>query len=115
LGELRLLYSLADVAFVGGSLVPIGGHNLLEPLLWRKPVLFGPYVESIADLAQEIERSQAGLSLPASPPEMLQAVKEVLSEREEFVRRGEKVVRAHQGAAQRYTLEIKKVLRGKVK
>lgn len=115
LGELRLLYSLADVAFVGGSLVPIGGHNLLEPLLWRKPVLFGPYVESIADLAQEIERSQAGLSLPTSPPEMLQAVKEVLSEREEFVRRGEKVVRAHQGAAQRYTLEIKKVLRGKVK
>ena len=41
-GELALLYRDAVVAFVGGTLVPIGGHNLLEPAVWGKPVFFRP-------------------------------------------------------------------------
>src|SRR5438105_12466120 len=41
-GELATLYALAEVVFIGGSLVPRGGHNLLEPALFRKAVLFGP-------------------------------------------------------------------------
>jgi 3-deoxy-D-manno-octulosonic-acid transferase len=45
-GELALIYQEATVAFVGGTLVPIGGHNLLEPASWGKPVLFGPYTDS---------------------------------------------------------------------
>lgn len=44
MGELLLLYAMADVAFVGGSLVPVGGHNVLEPALLGVPVIFGPYV-----------------------------------------------------------------------
>jgi 3-deoxy-D-manno-octulosonic-acid transferase len=43
MGELQVLYAAADVAFVGGSLVPIGGHNLLEPAALGLPVLTGPY------------------------------------------------------------------------
>ena len=44
LGELRLFYAAADLAFVGGSLVPVGGHNVLEPALAGVPVLFGPHM-----------------------------------------------------------------------
>lgn len=50
-GELAQLYSIADVVFVGGSLVPLGGHNLLEPALRGKPVLFGPYTTNFRDAA----------------------------------------------------------------
>ena len=42
MGELQLMFGACDLAFVGGSLVPVGGHNLLEPAAWKKPVLSGP-------------------------------------------------------------------------
>jgi 3-deoxy-D-manno-octulosonic-acid transferase len=46
MGELRAFYAAADVAFVGGSLVPVGGHNVLEPAMVGLPVVFGPHVEN---------------------------------------------------------------------
>jgi 3-deoxy-D-manno-octulosonic-acid transferase len=52
LGELVLHYAASDVAFVGGSLVPIGGHNLLEPAALGKPVVTGPYTSSAAPVAR---------------------------------------------------------------
>jgi 3-deoxy-D-manno-octulosonic-acid transferase len=51
MGELAGLYSLADVVFVGGSLVPIGGHDILQPLFFGKPTLFGPHMHNQRDLA----------------------------------------------------------------
>ena len=51
LGELTLFYAAADVAFVGGSLVPVGGHNLLEPAALGLPVLAGPHTASTAAIA----------------------------------------------------------------
>ena len=53
IGELAGVFELADVAFVGGSLVRTGGHNLLEPAFWAKPVLFGPHMENFRDMAQQ--------------------------------------------------------------
>lgn len=50
-GELARLYGVADVVFVGGSLVQAGGHNILEPALRRKPVLFGPHTGNFRDAA----------------------------------------------------------------
>ena len=50
-GELAELYRVADVVFVGGSLVPSGGHNMLEPALRRRPVLFGPHTENFRESA----------------------------------------------------------------
>jgi 3-deoxy-D-manno-octulosonic-acid transferase len=50
-GELASMYSAGDVAFVGGSLVPAGGHNVLEPALRAKPVLFGPHTENFREAA----------------------------------------------------------------
>ena len=51
MGELAGLYDLADVVFVGGSLVPIGGHDILQPLFYGKPTLFGPHMHNQQDLA----------------------------------------------------------------
>jgi 3-deoxy-D-manno-octulosonic-acid transferase len=52
MGELGKLYALATLVFVGGSLVPVGGHNPLEPLLFGKPVLFGPHMFNFREMAQ---------------------------------------------------------------
>jgi 3-deoxy-D-manno-octulosonic-acid transferase len=51
IGELADLYAVADVTFVGGSIVPVGGHNILEPALYGKPPAFGPYMDNFQDIA----------------------------------------------------------------
>ena len=51
LGELQMLYAAVDVAFVGGSLVPIGGHSLLEPAVLGLPLLSGPHTQNSQDAA----------------------------------------------------------------
>jgi 3-deoxy-D-manno-octulosonic-acid transferase len=52
IGELARFYALADAAFIGGSLIPWGGQNLLEPAFYGKPVFFGPHMTNFADLAE---------------------------------------------------------------
>jgi 3-deoxy-D-manno-octulosonic-acid transferase len=52
LGELAKFYAMSDVSFVGGSLVPWGGQNLLEPAFYSKPIFFGPHMDNFASLAQ---------------------------------------------------------------
>lgn len=54
LGELNRLYPIADTAFVGGTLVPVGGHNPLEPAAAGLPIFFGPHTENVRDLAEEL-------------------------------------------------------------
>ena len=54
-GELAALYAIADVVFVGGSLVPVGGHNLLEAAQRRKPVLVGPHVGNFRESTSQLE------------------------------------------------------------
>ena len=60
IGELRDVYSLASVVFCGGSLVPLGGQNVLEPALWGKPVLFGPFMEDFQEARDLLEASGGG-------------------------------------------------------
>jgi 3-deoxy-D-manno-octulosonic-acid transferase len=60
-GELAALYALAEVVFVGGSLVPVGGHNVLEPAMRGKPVLYGPHTSNFREGALLLERSGGGL------------------------------------------------------
>src|SRR5204862_140738 len=60
-GELAPLYSVADVVFVGGSLVPTGGHNMLEAALRRKPVLMGPHTTNCREAATLLEATGAAL------------------------------------------------------
>ena len=60
IGELARLFQLATVVFVGGSLVRAGGHNILEPAVFGKPILFGPHMSNFAEIAQLfIQRSAA--------------------------------------------------------
>jgi 3-deoxy-D-manno-octulosonic-acid transferase len=54
LGELAGTYAAATVAFIGGSLVPAGGHNPIEPALWAKPVVFGPSMENFRGIARAL-------------------------------------------------------------
>lgn len=60
-GELAGLYALAEVVFVGGSLVPVGGHNMLEPAMHGKPVLYGPHTSNFREGAAQLERTGGGL------------------------------------------------------
>lgn len=59
MGELQFLYALADCAFVGGSLVPNGGHNLLEPVALGKPVLSGPHLFNFIEIAARLREAGA--------------------------------------------------------
>lgn len=63
LGELPELYSVADIAFIGGSLVDAGGHNLMEPARFHKPILFGPYMTNFADITEEMKRMGGGIEV----------------------------------------------------
>ena len=52
IGELAPLYQIATVVFIGGSLVPAGGHNILEPALYGKPIVFGPHMQNFGEIAE---------------------------------------------------------------
>ena len=64
MGELFAIYHLADAVFVGGSLVPRGGHNIMEPALFEKPILFGPYMNNFREIASHFVDRQAALMVP---------------------------------------------------
>ncbi len=63
LGEVLDFYSIADLVFVGGSLVPIGGHNLLEAALLAKPVIFGPFIQNFKEISAKLIRAGAGVKV----------------------------------------------------
>ncbi len=79
LGELFYAYGLGSVAFVGGSLVEIGGHNLLEPAYFGVPVLYGPHITSCEDMAELLEGAGAGRSVTGKR-ELAEALMELLSD-----------------------------------
>lgn len=78
-GLLARLYGGSEVAFVGGSLVPVGGHNLLEPLRWGVPVVFGPHMTSAPDVRDEVQRRGLGMMTP-TPESLGEAVAGYLSD-----------------------------------
>lgn len=89
LGELAQLYALADIVLVGGSLVPRGGHNLLEPAQLAKPTLTGPYTsnfQSIADLLHEAD----GLRIVQNPETLAAQIRQWLAHPESRRQVGER-------------------------
>ena len=72
IGELARFYALADAAFIGGSLVPWGGQNLLEPAFYGKPIFFGPHMDNFAALAEAFVEADAARLVRT--PEDLQAM-----------------------------------------
>jgi 3-deoxy-D-manno-octulosonic-acid transferase len=63
IGELAQLYQLATTVFVGGSLVPAGGHNILEPAAHGKPIVFGPHMENFAEIADAFLANHAAIQV----------------------------------------------------
>ncbi len=80
-GELRALYSVSDVAFVGGTLAPYGGHNILEPAALGVPVIFGPHFENQPSEAEGMISSGGGL-LVRNARELASVTRKLLSDRE---------------------------------
>ena len=66
MGELFVYYALSDLAFVGGSLVPIGGHNILEPAALKLPILMGPYMNNSKSVADDFLSRDAAMSVSPS-------------------------------------------------
>ena len=79
LGELERIYGIAEISFVGGSLEPIGGHNLLEPASFGKPVLFGPHTHNFVQMSQLIVETGGGRRV-ADGEALFETMKEILSD-----------------------------------
>jgi 3-deoxy-D-manno-octulosonic-acid transferase len=66
IGELAQVYQIATVAFVGGSLVETGGHNILEPAVFGRPVVFGPYMSNFAEIAGTFLANRAAVQVESA-------------------------------------------------
>ncbi|HGY1011398.1 TPA: lipid IV(A) 3-deoxy-D-manno-octulosonic acid transferase [Aeromonas salmonicida] len=103
MGELPLMLAAADVAFVGGSLVKVGGHNLLEPAALGKPCLTGPAYFNFSDITRQLV-AQGGAALVADAAALGEKVSELLADEGERRQMGEQaraVVLRNQGALAR--------------
>ena len=102
IGELAALYSLADIAFVGGSLVPRGGHNILEAARYGVAIVVGPHNQNFRDIVHLFEERSA--VRVASPSELSHVVLGLLNDpeaRKALGRRALETVESHTGATQR--------------
>ncbi len=103
LGELSSLYQKGTIIFVGGSLVPIGGHNILEPLVYKRAVLYGPYMHNFQEIATLVEARQGGRRVQQAA-ELKAVIRELLGDqeqREAMGARGYQVIQENRGAVSR--------------
>jgi 3-deoxy-D-manno-octulosonic-acid transferase len=113
LGELQMLYAATDIAFVGGSLVPIGGHNLLEPAVLGLPILSGPHTQNGQDIAELLVQCGA-LRLVAGQEELGAALLRWFGDpagAQGDGERGRRAVAANRGAVDRLVALIEPLLR----
>jgi 3-deoxy-D-manno-octulosonic-acid transferase len=89
LGDLPDFYALGDVAFVGGSLIEAGGHNLLEPARFAKPVLFGPHTANVAAVATEMKEQGAGIEVQGGE-DLIEKISTLLADPEKCRTMGER-------------------------
>jgi 3-deoxy-D-manno-octulosonic-acid transferase len=102
IGELAALYSLADIAFVGGSLVPRGGHNIIEPALHGVAIVVGKHTENFRDIVSLFQRHDAvRLVNPAELSRTLTGLLANHDERIELGRRAAETLNSQTGATQR--------------
>jgi 3-deoxy-D-manno-octulosonic-acid transferase len=95
IGELATIYQIATIVFVGGSLVATGGHNVLEPAVFGKPIVFGPHMQNFLEIADAFVTNGAGVQL-SGDDELEEAFLSLMSD---------PVRRARLGAAARALVE----------
>ena len=103
IGELAEMVGVADVVFVGGSLVPTGGHNVVEPAFWGKPILFGPHMNNFRDVASLFLKANAAIQV-ADAGGLADAILRLVDHPDDARRMGERareVVSQQAGAATR--------------
>ena len=111
-GELAGLFGAATVVFLGGSLVPLGGHNVIEPAAWGRPVVFGPHMQNFAEVAELFLANGAARRVGAAE-ELEPALAGLLADPRRRAAMGaaaRSVVEANRGAAARSLAEIAAVL-----
>ena len=101
LGELAKFYALSDAAFVGGSLIPWGGHNLLEPAFYAKPLFFGPHMDNFAHLAETFIQSGAARTVKTEKDLVNMFSMEHEKELYEMGQRARLILQSLQGATQK--------------
>ena len=101
--EAAALYAAVDVAFVGGSLVPVGGHNLLEPAVLGVPVITGPYQSSGKEIARLLLEQGAALQV-ADGTVLAEVLRQLLTDpagRQRVGENGRRVVELNRGSVTR--------------
>ena len=104
IGELFKVYSLATMVFCGGSLVPRGGQNILEPAAWGKVVLYGPSMDDFMDEKERLEIAGGGITV-SNDRELLAETLKLMEDPETLRRKGaagREIVASNGGAARRY-------------
>jgi len=112
MGELMGIYSLGTLVFVGGSLVPIGGHNPLEPLFFEKCVLFGPHMFNFLEISDRLIEAGGAIQVSGKEDLFSQMKRLLIDEvaREEVGKKGHQFLQKHQGATERMFEEIRPFL-----
>lgn len=104
MGELIKFYAASDIVFVGGSLVPIGGHNLLEPAILNLPIISGPYVFNFTEIARLLTEKRA-LILVENAAELASQIINLFADpalRQEFGVNAKAVIDANRGAVEKH-------------
>jgi 3-deoxy-D-manno-octulosonic-acid transferase len=112
IGDLASVYNIADVAFVGGSLVPRGGHNPLEPAQFGVPVVMGPSYQNFRDIVARMRAEQA-IMIVQNSAELEASLSDCVEHRgrsAELGRRGQAVFERQQGATTRTVEALKSLL-----
>jgi len=111
-GELASVYALADVAFVGGSLVPTGGHNILEPAQYGAAIVVGPHTFNFREIVGIFEKGNAiQVATPETFAPQLLGLLGDAEERKRLGQRGKALFEHYAGATQRTQLALKPLLR----
>ena len=109
IGILRKIYSITDIAFVGGTLVNIGGHSLLEPLFYGKTPIFGPYLQNVKEISREILELGLGYKV-TNVNEFLEAIKEIGIKQESSSEKIRELFKKNNRTADKIVERIKKLI-----
>ena len=108
LGELMLWYAVSDIAFVGGSLVPFGGHNILEPAAVKTPIISGPHFENLSNMFSPFIAANA-ISLVSSADELSQQLDLFLTDKKKAAQQTETAFHIMQKQTGALTATLKEI------
>jgi 3-deoxy-D-manno-octulosonic-acid transferase len=112
IGELQSTYSIASIVFCGGSLVPLGGQNILEAAVWGKPVFYGPSMEDFLDAKDLLDKTGGGIQVRDGRELAEKALYffDHPEEAEMIGRLAKKAVVLNQGSARKHAMVIQRLL-----